>query len=83
MQLFLYFYDLTQKVLSCNDSATVSYKRKNYRIYFWYMSKVEAINIMKNSDLKEKSGSFKKYKKFFLCMSVYIYKMNNNTTYYQ
>ena len=38
---------------------------------------------MKNSDLKEKSGSFKKYKKFFLYMSVYIYKMNNNTTYYQ
>ena len=56
MQLFLYFYDLTQKVVSCNDSAIVSYKRKNYRIYFWYMSKVEAINVMKNSNLKEKSG---------------------------
>ena len=72
MQLFLYFYDLTQKVVSCNDSAIVSYKRKNYRIYFWYMSKVEAINIMKNSDLKEKGGSFKKYKKNFLCMCLYI-----------
>ena len=72
MQLFLYFYDLTQKVVSCNDSAIVSHERKNYRIYFWYMSKVEAKNIMKNSDLKEKSGSFKKYKKNFLCMCLYI-----------
>ena len=36
------------------------------------MSKVEAINIMKNSDLKEKSGSFKKYKNNFLCMCLFI-----------
>ena len=43
-------------------------KEKNY---FWYMCKVEAINIMKNSDLKENSGSFKKYKKSFLCMCIY------------
>ena len=39
-----YFYDLTQKVVNCNDSAIVSDKGKNNRIYFWYMSKVEDIN---------------------------------------
>ena len=27
-----------------------------YKIHFWYMSKDDAINIMKNSDLNEKSG---------------------------
>ena len=36
-----YFYELTQ---NCNDSAIVSDKGKNNRIYFWYMSKVEDIN---------------------------------------
>ena len=39
-----YFYDLTQKVINCNDSAIASDKGKNNRIYFWYMSKVEDIN---------------------------------------
>ena len=39
-----YFYDLTQKVVNCNDSAIASDKGKNNRIYFWYMSKVEDIN---------------------------------------
>ena len=27
-----------------------------YKIHFWYMRKDDAINIMKNSDLNEKSG---------------------------
>ena len=36
--------------------ASVSIKGSDYRIHFWYMSKDDAINIMKNSDLKEKSG---------------------------
>ena len=35
--------------------AIVSVKRSDYRIHFWYMGKSDAINIMKNSDLNEKS----------------------------
>ena len=33
--------------------AIISVKGSDYRIHFWYMSKNEAINIMKNSDLRK------------------------------
>ena len=39
-----------------NDVAIVSIKGSDYRIHFWYMSKKDAINIIKNSNLNEKSG---------------------------
>ena len=39
--------------MNFNDVAIVSIKRNDYRIHFWYMSKDDAINIMKNSDLKK------------------------------
>ena len=45
-----------QKALSFNDVAIVSVKGSDYRIHFWHMSKNDAINIMKNSNLLEKSG---------------------------
>ena len=38
-----------QKAISFNDVAIVSIKGSDYRIPFWYMSKDDAINIMKNS----------------------------------
>ena len=38
-----------QKATSFNDVA----KESDYRINFWYMSKDDAINIMKNFDLNE------------------------------
>ena len=43
--------------MNFNDVAIVSIKRNDYRIHFWYMSKDNAINIMKNSNLNEKTGS--------------------------
>ena len=49
--------DLTQNVMNFNDVAIVSVKGSNYRIYFWYMSKDDPINIMKTSNLNEKSRS--------------------------
>ena len=49
-------HDLMQKAMNFNDVAIVSVKGSDYRIYFWYMKKDDAINIMKNSDFK-KSGS--------------------------
>ena len=45
-----------QKAKSFNDIAIASIKGSDYRIYFWYMSKNDAINIMKNSNLNEKIG---------------------------
>ena len=41
--------------MSFHYVAVVSVKKNDYRIHFWYMSKNDAINIMKNSDLNGKS----------------------------
>ena len=49
-------HDLMQKGMNFIDVAIVSIKGNDYRIHFWYISKHDAINIMKSSDFK-KSGS--------------------------
>ena len=49
-------YDLMQKTMNFNDVAIASVKRNDCRIHFWYMSKDEAISIMHNSSLNEKTG---------------------------
>ena len=46
-----------QKTMNFNDVAIVSVKGSDYGIHFWYMSKNDAVNIMKNSNLNEKGGS--------------------------
>ena len=46
-------HDLVQKAMTFNDAAI----RNDYRIHFWYMSKDDAISIMKNSNLNKKNGS--------------------------
>ena len=38
--------------MTFNDIAIVSVKISDYRIYFGYMSKDDAINIIKNSNLE-------------------------------
>ena len=50
--------------MNINDVAIASVKGSNYRIHFWYTCKNDAINIMKNYDLNEKSVS--------LCLFYYI-----------
>ena len=45
-----------QKAMSFNDVAIVYVRGSAYRIYFWYMSKDDAISIMKNSNLIDKKG---------------------------
>ena len=42
--------------MNFNDVAVVPIKVGEYRIHFQYMSKDDAINIMKNSNLNEKTG---------------------------
>ena len=43
--------------MNFNDVAIASINGNDYRIHFWYMSKDDAINIMKNSSLNKKAGS--------------------------
>ena len=42
-------FDLMQKAMNFNDVAIASVKGSDYKIHFLYMSKDDAINIMKNS----------------------------------
>ena len=46
-----------QKAINFNDAAIVSIKGNDYRIHFWYMNKDDAISIMNNASLNEKTGS--------------------------
>ena len=48
-------HDLMQKAINFNDFAIVSIKGSDYRTHFWYRSKSDTINIMKNSSLNEKN----------------------------
>ena len=44
--------------MNFNDVAVVSIKGNDFRIHFWYMSKDDAISIINNSSLNEKTGLF-------------------------
>ena len=48
---------IQRKKMNFNDVAIVSVKGSDYRIHFWCMSKNDAINIMKNSNLNKIIGS--------------------------
>ena len=50
-------HGLMQKAMNFNDVAIFSVKGSDKRIQFWYLSKNDAINIMKNSNINEKSRS--------------------------
>ena len=49
-------HGLMQKAIRFNDAAIVYVKRSAYIIYFWYMSKDDAVSIMNNSNLVDKKG---------------------------
>ena len=55
-RLFNGCHNLMQKAMNFNDIVVDSVKGSDYRIHVWYMSKNDAMNIMKNSDLHEKNG---------------------------
>ena len=44
-----------KKYMSVNDSAILPVKGNGYRIHLWYMCKGEAINLLKNTDLRGES----------------------------
>ena len=39
-----------QQAINFNNVAIVSVKGSNYRIHFWYLSKNDAIDLMKSPD---------------------------------
>ena len=45
-----------QKAASFDDVAIIYVKGSAYRVYFWYISKDDAINILTNSSLIDKMG---------------------------
>ena len=49
-------HGLMEKAIDFNDVDTVPIKGSDYRIYFRYISKYEAISLMNNSNLNEKNG---------------------------
>ena len=46
-----------QKAMNFNDVSIASIKGNDYRIHFWYMNKDDAISIMNNSSLNDKTES--------------------------
>ena len=50
-------HDLMQKAKNFNDVAIVTVRMNDYRISFCYMSKDKAIDLLRNADLIEKSGT--------------------------
>ena len=49
-------HDLMEKATNFDDVAIVSIKGNDSRIHFLYMSKNDAISIINNSDLNERTG---------------------------
>ena len=45
-----------QEAMNFNDFAIASVKGIDYRIHFWNISNDDAVIIMNNSDLNDKSG---------------------------
>ena len=52
-----------QRAVRFNGIAIASVKAIDYRIHVWGVNKDEVINVLKNSDVNEKSGSLKITKK--------------------
>ena len=49
-------HNLMQKALNFDDISIASVKGSDNKIHFWCMNKDDAINILKSSNLNEKSG---------------------------
>ena len=52
-------HNLMKEAMNVNDFAILFVKRNDSRIYYWCMSKDEAINIWRNGDLTEKAKLYK------------------------
>ena len=52
-------HDLMGKAVNFNDATIATVKGNNYTILFLYMSKDEAISLLRNEDLTEKVEHYK------------------------
>ena len=64
--------------MNFNDFAIVSVERNDYRIQLWYMSKDDAINIMKKSDWK-KVACYNCFSLYLKMSETIYYKRNRET----
>ena len=62
-------HDLLVMSVNLSDIAILNFKGSDYRCIISLISKNEAINLMQNANLTEKSGTLQSIKKF-----VFIYK---------
>ena len=53
-------HDLMQKAMNFNDVAIVFVEVNDYRIHFLYMSKDEAVSLLRNTNLTEKKAEYYK-----------------------
>ena len=70
-----------QKATSFNDVAIVSVKDSDYRINFWYMSKDDAINIMKIFDLNENKWNIINFFRSVKMSEITTYNWRNKKKY--
>ena len=56
-------HDMTQKSTSFNDFVIVTVKGNDYRTKFWFRTKSEVADRLKNADLSEKSTLLRLWKK--------------------
>ena len=59
-------HDLMQKGMNFINVAIVFAKGKDYRIHFWYMSKDEVMNLLRNADLTQKKWNITKHRNLIL-----------------
>ena len=71
-----------QKAMGFNNIPIVNVRGSAYRIYFWYMSKNDAINIMNGSNFVEKR-LFYNFFLLYIQMSEYNSIESADLTYYQ
>ena len=67
------------KTMNFNDVAIASVKGSDYIIHFWRMSKDDAINIMKNSNLDKKVDYYKFFSLYMKMSETTDYKRNRET----
>ena len=65
--------------MNFNDVAITSVKGSDYIIHFWRMSKDDAINIMKNSNLDKKVDYYKFFSLYMKMSETTDYKRNRET----
>ena len=65
--------------MNFNDVAIASVKGSDYIIHFWRMSKDDAINIMKNSNLDKKVDYYKFFSFYMKMSETTDYKRNRET----